>query len=159
MTERFGIQDHDRQAGPQTMQNPTNPGTFQNISGGGDGGMSWGTLGRFGGGWSPDPNWRGYEGPFVPREKKLLVAIILAGIFGPFGLAYTTWRGAGVMLLLAGICARITSGGNDGWVWPAMVVGSIAWTIFAARACRTFRDAQLEKAREYLASQKSKSSE
>lgn len=154
MTERFGIQDHDRQAGPQTMQNPTNQTTFQNIGGGDAGGQSWGTLGQYGF-WTPDRNARGYEGPYVPREKKLLVAIILAGIFGPFGLAYTTWRGAGLMILLSGIGAKLAGEGHDGFIWPLAVVTSIVWTIFGTRAHNTFREAQLEKAKEYAISQKS----
>jgi hypothetical protein len=155
MAERFGIQDHDQGIGSTREQNPTNAGSFQNISGGGGEGLSWGTQGGFTGGWVPDSNARGYEGPYVPRGKNLLIATILALVFGPFGLAYTTLRGAGLMIVAIGLAGAAAGRAGDAFVWPIGVIASVAWTICAARMRNAFRKKQLEKAREYLASQKS----
>ena len=159
MVERFGMQDHDVGIGSTRLQNPTNAGGFQNISGGGDEGLSWGTPTRTGGAWVPDPNARGYEGPYVPPRKNLLLAIVLAAVFGPFGLAYTTFRGAAIMIVLAALAGAAAGARRDAFVWPLAVVCSLVWTIIATRTRNAYREKQLEKQKEYFGEALNKCSE
>jgi hypothetical protein len=141
MTERFGIQDHDAQLTQHAAQNPTPQGTFQNISGGDyyvppDSGStpsySSSSTGYVG---SSAP---AFTGPYI---KGFIAPVLLALFFGPFGLFYTTWKGALVLLLLCGL-AGVAMGGlnfvnNDVVIFQLSIVArpvSIVWTILARRA-------------------------
>jgi hypothetical protein len=146
MVEHFGIQDHDPTLTQHALQNPTNPSLYQNIGGGeanaplltprtGDApslGMITDVFGAVRAGRKR-------------IRKKIPVAVILALLFGPFGLIYTTWMGAIVMTALTafagfvrgGSMAAISSDVVMQPIWKCAVVVSIVWTILAARAHNT----------------------
>jgi hypothetical protein len=133
MVERYGIQDHDKGVQSTRFQNPTNQGTITNIGGGGDDAA-----------YAPRSSPRAWIGDghteYTPTEKSLVKTILLALVFGPFGLAYTTLRGAAVVFGLM-ILAGIVRGGFDGLgndavmipIWRVAVVASVVWTIIARR--------------------------
>jgi hypothetical protein len=142
MNERWGIQDHDKQSGPQTMQNQTNQGNFQNISGGGSD-YTQGT--QFRGSTANFTIWDVikllWKAPPSQQPKSLVKAVLLALVFGPVGLAYASRIGALVVFGLTAL-AGVASGGmrgldNDsvmGPIWKLAVVGSVAWAVIATRA-------------------------
>jgi hypothetical protein len=142
MVERFGVQDHDPQQTQHALQNPTNASNFQNIGGAGAD--------------VPPQSARGGELPSFGllvtvmravlesrrrRRRSLPVAVILALVFGPFGLVYTTWMGAGTMTALTALAGFVKGGSmaaleNDivmQPIWRCAVVASVVWTILAAR--------------------------
>ncbi len=137
------MQDHDAQLTQHALQNPTSTSKAQNI-GGADAN-------------APAHSARGGGLPSFSllvsvirlllansrlRRKKLPVAVILALVFGPFGLAYTTWIGAAIMTALTALAGFARGGsmaavGNDAVmqpIWKCAVVVSVVWTILAARA-------------------------
>jgi hypothetical protein len=143
--ERFGIQDHDAQVTNHALQNPTNAGSWANIGGGDD--SAWTSSGSFantsgGGGYGPASVT--YSGmpvlADIPRSKTIVIAVILALVFGPFGVAYTSFIGAVVLFGVTAL-AGIATGGvraldNDAImvpIWRVMVVVSVIWTVIAAR--------------------------
>jgi hypothetical protein len=141
MTERFGIQDHSPQLTQHALQNPTPQGTFQNISGGD---YYSPPAGDSSPGYSGDSS--DYIGSSVPAftgpyTKGYIAPVMLALLFGPFGLFYTTWKGALVLLLLCGLAGLAMAGpnfvNNDVIIFQLSLVArpvSIVWTIFARRA-------------------------
>jgi hypothetical protein len=143
MVERYGIQDHDPQLTQHALQNPTKTSSPQNIGGGDDD--------------VPPPSARGGEVPSFGlivnvtrlllasgrlRRNSLPVAVILALVFGPFGLVYTTWIGAGIVTALTALTGFVRGGSmaavSDDVVmqpiWKFAVVASVVWTILAVRA-------------------------
>jgi hypothetical protein len=75
-------------------------------------------------------------GPVPP--KRIGVAILLAALFGPFGLLYSTVSGALYMLL--GWCFLVLATCDD-WIGDQMIASLIAWPIcvvWAAFAARSF---------------------
>jgi hypothetical protein len=64
-----------------------------------------------------------------PPPKSLLVASLLAVFFGPFGMIYSTFLGALVMLTASAILAGFTQGTSLLFTWPACVL----WSVIAAR--------------------------
>ena len=141
MTERFGIQDHSAQLTQHALQNPTPQGTFQNISGGDyylppDNSSSTSYSGD-----CSDyvvSSAPAFTGPYT---KGFIAPVLLALLFGPFGLFYTTWKGALVLLLLCGLAGLAMAGphfvNNDVVIFQLSLVArpvSIVWAIFARRA-------------------------
>jgi hypothetical protein len=133
MVQRFGIQDHDTGIQSTRHQNPTAQGSFQNL-GGGDGFTS-----NYSGPSSVIYNAQSaYDGP---RSKGMIASVLLALFFGPFGLAYTTFRGAAIVLGLLILAGVIRGGGFGGLdhdsvmepLWKIAVVVSVAWTIYAGK--------------------------
>jgi hypothetical protein len=133
MVERFGIQDHSPQLTQHALQNPTNPGNYNSL-GGGDGAVYAPT---YGGG--PPPDVAGI--PAGPYTKGYITAVLLAALFGPFGLLYTTRKGA--LFLLAVFAAIGYYLGGEDFLDKESIMGpmtlwgrglAIVWTIFAARA-------------------------
>jgi hypothetical protein len=142
MNDRWGIQDHDRQSGRPTMQNPTNQGNFQNISGGGG---DYPQSTQFQGSTANFTIWDVikmlWKAPPVQRPKSLVKAVLLALIFGPIGLAYASRRGALVifgLLVLAGALSGGMRGLDNesvmGPLWQIAAVASVAWAVIATRA-------------------------
>lgn len=54
--------------------------------------------------------------------KNVWLAVVLAGLLGPFGLAYATVRGAIIMLVVAIGLAMFTFGLGFFFVWPFCAV-------------------------------------
>jgi hypothetical protein len=75
------------------MQNPTASGSFGNIGGGEAPTYSTPTYGSSSGGYA------GSSVPYVRRKRSVIVAAILATVFGPLGLFYVN--------ILSGIAALI----------------------------------------------------
>ena len=143
MTEVFGIQDHDPQVTQHAQQNPTNQGTFANI---GDGGADIPPLSPSGGAF-PGPRLiittlRAVHAGRQRRRRSLIIAAVLALIFGPFGMIYTTWRGAAIVFGLTALAGYVKGGGmaaleNDAVmqpIWRYAVIVSVIWTLLVGRA-------------------------
>jgi hypothetical protein len=143
MTERFGIQDHDPRLTQHAQQNPTNQGTFRNI---GDGGADTPPPSPSGGDF-PGPRLifatlRALRAARKLRRRNLVIAAVLALIFGPFGMIYTTWMGAAIVFGLSALAGYVRGGGmaaldNDVVmqpIWRYAVIVSVIWTLLAARA-------------------------
>jgi hypothetical protein len=135
MTERFGIQDHSPQLTQHAPQNPTPQSTFQNISGGD---YYSPPAHNFSPGYSGGSSVPAFTGPYT---KGYIVPVMLALLFGPFGLFFTTWKGALFLLLLFGMAGFAMAGpnfvNNDVVIFELSLVArpvSIVWTIFARRA-------------------------
>ena len=143
MVERYGIQDHDPQQTQHSLQNPTNQGNFQNISGA-EGGYPQNVQYR--GGVANFSVWsvikQLWTGPQVPQPKNMVKAVLLALVFGPFGLMYASRIGALVMFGLTALAGFVRGGGiggldNDdvmGPLWKFAVAGCVAWAVIATRA-------------------------
>jgi hypothetical protein len=61
----------------------------------------------------------------VTTPKSLRLAILLATLFGPFGLFYATVSGAMIMLIAAIALAMFTFGIGVFLVWPVSVVWAV----------------------------------
>jgi hypothetical protein len=65
----------------------------------------------------------------VTTPKSLWLAIVLATLFGPFGLFYATVPGAVLMLIAAIFLAMFTFGIGVFLVWPVSIVWATAAVI------------------------------
>jgi len=65
----------------------------------------------------------------LPPHKSVIVAALLAILFGPLGMIYSTLMGALVMLTASVILAGFTEGTSLLITWPACIL----WTVIAAR--------------------------
>ena len=125
MVERFGMQDHDVGIGSTRLQNPTNAQTH--ITPG-----------------APEAGFAYSQGVFAPEkaEKGIVTSVLLALVFGPFGLLYTTWKGGAVMIALMVLAGYLRGGSMQaveseavmGPIWSCSVVVSVIWTFLAAKA-------------------------
>lgn len=66
---------------------------------------------------------------FLPPEKSITLAVLLAVLFGPLGMIYSTLMGAVVMFTASLILAGFTEGASLIFTWPACIL----WTVIAAR--------------------------
>lgn len=64
------------------------------------------------------------------KEKNVRVAFILGLTLGPFGLLYTTWKGALTMALINVLAFLLTSGFGVAITWPLCAI----WGLQAARS-------------------------
>ena len=140
--ERFGVPDHDAQVTNHALQNPTAQGSFANIGGGGD--TSWGQpAASYSGGGYTQPGVHGGM-PLVlnkPRTKSTVIAIVLALVFGPFGVLYTSFVGAVVLFAVTALIGIVTGGGVQALdhdsimmpIWRMMVVVSVIATVILAK--------------------------
>jgi hypothetical protein len=141
MVERFGMQDHDAQLTQHALQNPTNRSSFQNIDGG-----EADAAAPTSGGYFPGPRMivaamQGVHAGRRLRPRGMLFGIVLALIFGPFGLIYASWTGALVLTGLTAAAGYITGGGMAALdsdtimqpIWRLAVVASVIWMIVAIR--------------------------
>ena len=73
--------------------------------------------------------------PRPAEPKKLLLAVLLAICFGPFGLWYATWgtRQALLSFLFAGAAVLDLLWSRQA-TWTPFVVISVIWAVFAVRA-------------------------
>lgn len=65
----------------------------------------------------------------LPPQKSIIIAVLLAVLFGPLGMVYSTLMGALVMLTASVVLAGITEGTSLLITWPACIL----WTALAAR--------------------------
>lgn len=142
MVERFGIQDHDPQQTQHALQNPTNQGSFQNISGpGGDYPQTVQYTGRVANFTTWDIIKLLWKGPPIPQPKSMVKAVLLAFFFGPFGLVYASRIGGLVMFGLTALAGFVRGGGMNGLdsdsvmgpIWKLAVAGSIVWAVISVR--------------------------
>ena len=136
MSERFGIADHSPGLPQHAPQNPTAQTVYQPFSSD----TSYGSTSS-----SPSYSSGGYSGGYAapvnygPRRKGMIRAVLLAMIFGPFGLFYVSWRSACVLLLVAG-AAIMALGGVQGFssdivLTPVTFVARTVATVWAVVAC------------------------
>lgn len=143
MVERYGIQDHDAQLTQHALQNPTNASSFQNI-GGSDGNAAPQPAS---GGYFPGPRMiiavlRGVHAGGRLRPRSMWLGIVLALIFGPFGMIYISWTGAVVLTGLTVVAGYIHGGSMAALdrdsimepIWRLAVIASVVWMFIAIRA-------------------------
>jgi hypothetical protein len=93
MSERFGIPDHDPQVPDHALQNSTPADPV-----GGMGGFGLPTYGTPAYAGTPAGSYVGIPvGPYIRRKRSLILAVVLATLFGPLGLFYVN--------ILSGIAA------------------------------------------------------
>jgi hypothetical protein len=143
MVERFGIQDHDARLTQHAQQNPTNSSGFQNLGGGDAAAPSSPSGGYFPGPRMIIATFRAVHEGRKRIPKRMWLGIVLALVFGPFGLIYATWTGAVVLTGLTILAGFIRGGGHwaaldsDGVmqpIWRLAVVAAVLWMIMAIRA-------------------------
>lgn len=66
--------------------------------------------------------------PRFVRQKSLLLAALLAFVFPPIGMLYSTVFGTFVMILVGLVVAIVTAGQGLAALWPVCVV----WAVWAA---------------------------
>lgn len=64
----------------------------------------------------------------VVQRKSRGLAFLLAFLFGPLGMLYTTVAGALIMLVIAGVVGFFTAGLGLILVWPVCII----WAVLAA---------------------------
>lgn len=69
----------------------------------------------------------------VIERKSVGLALLLAAVFGPLGMLYTTVAGAIVMLLVSAVVGALTAGIGLVVTWPVCVLWSC---VSAARSQR-----------------------
>lgn len=129
MTERFGIQDHDPQITQHALQNPTNPGQFSNISSD----QPYGPHGGF--------TAINFDPAFVERmtRRNMRTAVILALLFGPLGMFYTSRKAAYIALAATLLLSLLQAGSLldlgifFGPSWDLARLVAIGWNIHAMR--------------------------
>ena len=131
MSERFGIPDHAPQHAPDhALKNPTPPGSL-------GGAPDW---------TAPAPGYGGAvrSGPTIQLRKNLVLAVVLATVFGPFGLFYVSFlNGVAALIVLppvvrglAGAIASSVGGDMDtvrNVAIPILWCFTIPWSIFGVR--------------------------
>ena len=129
MSERFGIPDHASQHAPDhATQNPTAQGSWGQGASAADGG------------WPPSQpaapgSAQGNYTPmtFAPRRKSFIAAIVLAMLFGPFGLFYVSFlNGVAALFVVVPLTRWLAFGvvaALGGRVEPMTVVIPIVWCI------------------------------
>ena len=75
----------------------------------------------------------------MTTPKNVWIAVLLAGLFGPFGLFYATVSGAMVMLVVAITLAMFTFGIGVFLVWPFCAIW--AWRATLSYNQRAYREA------------------
>lgn len=120
MTERFGIQDHDKQITQHAPQ-----GTTDSVAGGG-----------------PQVNMSAARGDATVYRKNIPLAVIMAVLCGPIGLMYVSPLVS--LLLLVGVGVSVFAGGIPGAAaaWAIAHAASIPLAVYFGRQFNRTFDAQ-----------------
>ena len=157
MSERFGIADHDAQLPGHAPQNPTpsypvdggggfdfpayNPPVYTGAPAGTYGGVPAGTYAG-----AP-------AGGYIRRKRSLIVAAVLATVFGPLGLFYVNMLNGIAALFIVPFVVRhlafmiaLASGGDMNTVYhvaiPVMWFITIPWSLIGVK----IRNARIDRA-------------
>jgi len=149
MSERFGIPDHDPQIPDHALQNPTPPDPV-----GGMGGFGLPTYGTPAYAGTPAGSYAGIPaGPYVRQKRSVILAVVLATIFGPLGLFYVNILSGIAALAIIPVVVRtlavaiaLGSGGTMNTVYhvafPIMWCITIPWSIIGVK----IRNARIDRA-------------
>ena len=157
MSERFGIPDHDPQIPDHALQNPT---PADPVGGMGDFGLpTYGTpayagtsagsyAGTSAGSYAGSP-----AGPYVRQKRSVILAVVLATIFGPLGFFYVNILSGIAALAIIPVVVRtlaftiaLGSGGTMSTVYrvavPIMWCITVPWSIIGVK----IRNARIDRA-------------
>jgi hypothetical protein len=147
MSERFGIPDHDPQVPDHALQNPT---PSDPVGGMGNFGSTYGTpayagtsAGSYAGTAVGSYDGTG-GGSYVRQKRSMILAVVLATIFGPLGLFYVNiLSGIAALLIVPAVVRTLAvmialgSGGSMNAVYrvalPIMWFITIPWAIIGVK--------------------------
>lgn len=130
MSERFGIPDHDTQLPDHALKNPTPSDPV-----GGMGSFEFPTYGPPAYAGAPAGSYAGTPtGPYIRHKRSMILAVVLATVFGPLGLFYVNILNGIAAMVIVPVVVRalaftIALGSGGGMNTVYLVAVAIMWCI------------------------------